>query len=145
MKKAYDSCTRNPLVLTAMTALLTIVTACSSDSSQDGLAAPTNLTATAVSSSRIDISWTGSLTRMSGNGISRSAIYDSGFRVEQSVTSASTGFSIIAETENTSCTCTSLSGATQYWYRVRAFDQEGSSDWSAVTTATTPASILATP
>ncbi len=137
MKNAYHSGARASIAILAAAALLALVTACSSDDGQEGLAAPTNLAATAVSSSGIALSWTDASARAAAGGRSRSAIMDSGFRVERSVTSSSEGFSLRIFTEETTFNDTGLSEGTQYWYRVRAFDQEGSSDWSAVVTATT--------
>ncbi len=139
--------TRRP-ALTALlvaTTLLAFVAACSSDSEPEGLSAPTNLTATAVSENRIDLTWSGTYTRTAAKGVSRAATYESGFRVERSATSATSGFALAVVTEGTTFSDTSVSASTQYWYRVRAFDQEGPSDWSSVGTATTPASLFATP
>jgi hypothetical protein len=92
-------------------------------------AAPTGLTATAESSSNIRLSWTDN----SDN--------ETGFKIERSSTSASTGFEEIAITGANviSYNSTSLSPSTTYWYQIRAYNSAGNSAYSNVDNATTQA------
>ena len=104
-------------------------------------AAPANLLATAISSSRIDLAWSG----VAGA---------TGYKVERS-TSQSTGFTEIASavTAGTSYqNTTGLSANTAYYYRVRAYNSNGNSSYSATVNATTlkssynnPAPVLSGP
>jgi hypothetical protein len=89
------------------------------------LPAPTNLSASAVSSSRIDLSW------------SDNASSETGFRIERS--SNGTSFTEINTVGTNVATYadTGLSASTQYWYRVRAYNGPGLSDYSNQTSATT--------
>ena len=88
-------------------------------------AAPTSLTATAVSSSRINLTWTDHASN------------ESGFRIERS-TDAATFTQIGEVTSNvTTYANTSLSAATQYWYRVRAYNATGPSAFAGPASATT--------
>lgn len=88
-------------------------------------AAPTNLGATAVSSSQINLTWTDNASN------------ESGFRIERSPDGAS--FTEIAAVgpNVTSYADMSLSAATQYWYRVRAYNATGPSGFAGPTSATT--------
>jgi hypothetical protein len=89
-------------------------------------AAPSNLTATAVSSSRIDLSWTDN-----SNNETR-------FEIERSTDNAS--FTKIAEVgaNVTSYSNTGLSRNTTYYYRVRACNGDGCSGYSNTASARTP-------
>jgi chitodextrinase len=95
-------------------------------------AAPSNLVATAASSSSINLAW-------SDNSAS-----ETGFKIERS-TSPTTGFTLITSlgTNVTSYTNTGLAAATTYYYRVRAYNSAGDSGYSntanAITQATPPA------
>ena len=75
------------------------------------MAAPTSLTATAVSSSQIDLTWT-----------SNSFTYEDGFVIERSLSSGS-GFTEIGRTitDDTTYSDTTALPSTLYYYRVRAF------------------------
>jgi lysophospholipase L1-like esterase len=89
-------------------------------------AAPATLTATAVSASQVDLSW--------------SAVADAtGYRVERSTDGAS--WASLAETAGgvTSHSDTGLASGTTYHYRVVATNAGGESPPSPVATATTPA------
>jgi len=90
-------------------------------------APPTNLTATAASTSRINLSWTDNASN------------ESGFRIERSPDG--TAFTEIATVgaNATSYTNTGLTAATQYWYRVRAYNTTGTSSYAGPTSATTVA------
>jgi hypothetical protein len=90
-------------------------------------AAPSSLTATAISRTRVDLAWTDN----SGN--------ETGFRIERARNGGA--FSLIATTganvtaySNTA----GLQGNKTYSYRVRAFNGAGSSAWSNTASATTP-------
>jgi hypothetical protein len=91
--------------------------------------APSGLGATAVSSSEIDLTWTDN----SGDEI--------GFQIERSA-DGSTGWEQIAQVEagSTSYANTGLAPSTTYYYRVRACNANGSSNYTSVANATTLAS-----
>ena len=88
-------------------------------------AAPTSVSAAAVSSSQINLTWTDNASN------------ESGFQIERS-TDASTFTEIGVVTSNiTTYADTSLSAATQYWYRVRAYNATGPSAFADPASATT--------
>jgi len=92
-------------------------------------ASPTGLNATAVSASRINLSW----IDQAGN--------ESGYRVERSANGVS-GWSSIASNlsaNSTSYSNTGLAASTQYFYRVFAFNTAGDSGSSNIANATTEA------
>lgn len=91
-------------------------------------AAPTLLTATAVSNAQINLAWTDN------------AINEDGFEIERSL-NGSTGWSVIDTTGAgvTTRTNTGLSASTTYYYRVRAFNADGYSAYSNIASATTMA------
>lgn len=93
-------------------------------------AAPTNLVATASSTTSIGLSWTDASTN------------ETGFKIERS-TSASGTFSLIATNSAniTNYSDTGLSAGTAYYYRIRATNSAGDSANTAVATATTPAAV----
>ena len=99
-------------------------------------AAPSALSAGAMSASRIDLNWT-----------DNSATED-GFRIERctgvNVTCADANFAQIAQTgpNTTTYSDTGLSAATSYSYRVRAFNSAGNSAYSNTATAMTPVLLL---
>jgi fibronectin type 3 domain-containing protein len=90
-------------------------------------AAPTSLSATAISSSQIDLTWTDN----SGN--------ETGFVVEEATDSAFTGglttVNLVANA--TSYIATGLAAGTTYWFRVRATNAGGDSANSNAANATT--------
>jgi len=90
------------------------------------LAAPTNLVATTVSASEIDLAWTDN----SDN--------EDGFRIERCSGAGCTNFFEIATVGANVTTYhnTSLLAATSYSYRVRAYNGAGTSAYSNVATAT---------
>ncbi len=94
------------------------------------LSAPSNLTATPVSSSEIDLSWTDNTT------------IEDGFSIERALQSGPTCLSytqIASTTANTvSYSDTGLSSMTSYCYRVKAFNFGGYSPASNVASSTTP-------
>jgi chitodextrinase len=98
--------------------------------------APENLTATAVSSSQINLSWSASTDNV---GVT-------GYLVERQGP-GSTGFAQVGTTAGTTYNDTGLVAGTNYSYRVRATDATGNlSAYSAVASATTlalPPSLVA--
>jgi len=90
--------------------------------------APGNLTATAVSSSQINLSWTDN----SGD--------ENGFSIERCEGSNCTNFAAIAQvgTDVTSYQNGGLTRNTAYRYRVRAFNASGNSDYSNIAKERTP-------
>ena len=96
-----------------------------------GSAAPSNLTATAVSTNQINLSWQDN----SDN--------EDGFKIERR--SGSTGWwaqIALTAANATAYTDTGLLPGTTYFYRVRAANPGGDSDYSNETSATTPAMPL---
>jgi hypothetical protein len=93
-------------------------------------AAPSNLTATAASSSAINLAWTDN----SDN--------EDGFRIERCQGSGCSSFAQIATVgaNVTSFQNTGLSAGTSYSYRVRAYNAGGNSAYSNTASATTEAS-----
>ena len=91
-------------------------------------AAPSNLAATAPSSSDIELSWTDNATD------------ENGFKIERSP-GGNTGWVQVAEVGSniTNTTNTGLTAGTSYFYRVGAFNDAGDSGYSNVASATTQA------
>ena len=102
-------------------------------------AAPTNLAATPVTSTRIDLQWTDNAT------------YEQGFRVERSVNGGA--FTVVGSlgVNVTSYSNTSLVSGTTYTYRVRAYDGPNDSAPSDTVSAAplappaAPSNLTATP
>jgi fibronectin type 3 domain-containing protein len=94
--------------------------------------APTGLTATAVGSSQVDLSWSAATDDV---GVA-------GYRVERCTGQACTGFTQIAPPTATSYSDTGLTASTTYRYRVRAVDAAGNlgaySDVAEATTGVAP-------
>jgi len=92
--------------------------------------APSSLVATAVSGSRIDLTWTGSTDDV---GVT-------GYLVERCSGPGCNSFTQIAPPTGTTYSDTGLTAGTSYSYRVRATDATGNlSGYSNVSTAITPA------
>ncbi len=94
-------------------------------------AAPTNLVATVVSTSQINLTWNDNSTN------------ETGFRIERCLGSNCTNFAFLANVgQNTSNMAsynnTGLNGNTWYTYRVRAFNDAGNSAYSNAPKARTP-------
>src|SRR2546425_434290 len=90
--------------------------------------APSNLTATAASSSQINLAWTASSDDV---GVA-------GYLVERCQGSGCTGFAQVATVAGTTYNDTGLAAATSYSYRVRATDAAGNlSGYSITASATT--------
>src|SRR5690348_10343727 len=96
---------------------------------------PTGLSATAISSSQINLSW----TAPSNNG--GSAI--TGYKIEQSTNSGSTWSVIVSNTGSTGTTYSNvgLAASTSYAYRVSAINSVGTSIPSGTASATTSAAL----
>jgi hypothetical protein len=95
-------------------------------------AAPSNLSATAASSSGIDLTWSDN----SGN--------ETGFRVERSPATAGP-WAQVATTAAASFSDTGLASSTLYFYRVRAYGASGDSAYSNTASATTLSGVPASP
>ncbi len=95
-------------------------------------AAPSGLSASAVSNQRIDLTW------------SDNSNNENGFRVERAVgtSGAFAEIDVIAE-DLTSYASTGLLADTEYCYRVRAFNAEGDSAYTNESCATTPSTTTA--
>jgi hypothetical protein len=90
--------------------------------------APTGLTATATSSSRIDLRWSDTSTN------------ESGFKIERSTNGGTTWTQVGTVASNiSSYAATSLSASTAYAFRVRAYNAAGDSAYTGTASATTPA------
>jgi len=90
-------------------------------------AAPTNLIATVISKSQINLTWTDN----SGN--------ETGFRIERCKGATCTNFALIATVgaNVTSYSNTKLTANTTYRYRVTAYNASGNSAYSNIVNATT--------
>jgi hypothetical protein len=91
--------------------------------------APTNLTATAVGSSQINLSWTN--TSPSQTGV----------KIERSVDNATFTQITVAGATAVSYSNTGLNASTTYFYRVRTTNLSGDSAYSATASATTQAPL----
>ena len=92
-------------------------------------AAPTNLAATAISSSQINLTWTDSDDT------------EQGFKIERCTGAGCSDFAQIATVgaNVTSYSNTGLTASTSYSYRVRAYNAAGDSDYSNTASAVTQA------
>ena len=98
-------------------------------------AAPSNLTATAVSASSISLAWTDNSTNENGFKIERSTALGGNY-----TQIGSTGASVAAYTD------TALSASSTYYYRVRSYNAGGNSGYSNIaSTATYPAPAINAP
>ena len=95
-------------------------------------AAPSGLTATAISSSEIDLSWT------------NNAANQTGFKIDQAASSDFTqGLTTVTVGANaTTYSATGLSAGATYYYRVRATNAVGDSANTSTASATTPATSV---
>jgi hypothetical protein len=87
--------------------------------------APVNLTASAVSSSQINLSWTDN------------ASDEAGFRIERSPDGIAFAEIVTVGANVTSYANTGLTAATRYWYRIRAYNNTGTSSYTGPASATT--------
>ncbi len=117
----------------------TVITAISGTSSSTSLSAPTNFTASNLSTSQIYLTWS-SVSGASNYYIYRSTSYSGTYSYLTSVTSAS-------------YTDSGLSANTTYYYKVVALNSSGQSAYSSIASATTtnngypsvPTGLTATP
>lgn len=97
---------------------------------------PTGLSATAASTSRINLTWNASTDNV---GVT-------GYRLERCQGSSCTNYSEIATSSGTSYADTGLAASTAYRYRVRARDEAGNnSGYSTAVSATTQSASTPTP
>ncbi len=96
--------------------------------------APSTLTVSVYSSSRLDLHW------------KDNSSIETGFKVERS-TSSGSGFAQIGTTAANDVTysATSLASGTKYYFRVRAYNSSGNSGYSGVASGTTKDVIPAAP
>ena len=95
---------------------------------------PSNLSATAVSSSQINLTWTDNATN------------EKGFNIERALSSSGPWSQIASVDSNvTTYQNTGLSAFTTFYYRVCSFNSAGTSSFSDVASATTFATIPAVP
>ncbi len=94
--------------------------------------APGSLSATALSSSQIALTW---LDKSSN---------ETGFRLERSVDGFNWSEFAVVGSNVTSFTDTGLTGATSYQYRARAYNSAGNSGYSNIGTATTDGAVVDT-
>ena len=98
------------------------------------LKSPTSLTATAVSSSQINLTWTDNSASETGYKIEQSPVDDLHYTEIATVGPNGTSYS-----------ATGLSEATKYYYRVRAYNAIATSGYSSEKNATTFSNIPAAP
>ena len=91
-------------------------------------ASPTNLKASVVSSTQINLSWADNSSN------------ETGFKIERSINGST--FAQIGTTgaNTTAYASTGLAASTKYYYRVRAYNSGGNSSYSSTVSATTTAS-----
>ena len=126
------------IALTAAQIQTDMTTPVGSSSGGSGPTQPGTLTATAVSSGEIDLSW----------GASADPSGVTGYDIDRCSGSSCTTFAQIAATSGTGTTYkdTSVSPSTGYTYEVRAFDAAGNdSTFSNTASATTPAASTTPP
>ncbi|MCZ6872323.1 MAG: fibronectin type III domain-containing protein [bacterium] len=87
--------------------------------------APTNLSAVTISYDQIDLSW------------NDTASEESGFQVEQSLDNLAWSVVASLSANATSYSDTGLTSSTAYFYRVRAYNGAGNSDYSNIDSSTT--------
>ena len=92
---------------------------------QAGPAAPANLAATAVSSSRVNLTW------------SDNSSNEAGFRMERSTDGVNFALAASLTANGTSYSNTNLPAGTAYTFRIRAYDGPNNSAWSNTASATT--------
>jgi len=95
------------------------------ESKNQGPPASTNLEAAAVSFDKIALSW------------SDTSQNETGFEIERSMDGTSFTLTATLPTDTTALTDAGLNAKTTYWYRMRAYNPAGYSDYSNVTWTTT--------
>lgn len=104
---------------------------------EGGLAAPSNLSAVATSDTVINLTWADNST------------IETGFEVERSLNGVTGWIQVLTPSVNaTSANNVGLTEGTQYFYRIRAVNDESVSAWSFITSditpPTAPSSLVAT-
>jgi peptidyl-Asp metalloendopeptidase len=94
--------------------------------------APGSLSAVALSSSQIALTWLDNSSN------------ETGFRLERSADGTNWSEFAVVGSNATSFTDTGLTGATSYQYRARAFNSAGNSSYSNIGTATTDGAVVDT-
>ncbi|WP_051398114.1 fibronectin type III domain-containing protein [Runella limosa] len=94
---------------------------------------PSSLTATATSSSQINLAWTDN------------ASDETGFEIERSTDGTNFAKIVDVGANTTSYSNTGLSASTRYWYRVRAKNSAGASSYTNVSDATTSLAVPVAP
>jgi hypothetical protein len=106
-------------------------TAESSATTSPALNAPSNLQATAISSTRIDLSWTDNSSNETGFEIHRASSSGGSFSLIHTTTANVTTYSN-----------TGLTASTAYYYKVRAVNGSGNTSFTLEATATTSAGTV---
>ena len=99
-------------------------------SSSTAPSSPTNMSATTISSSQINLSWTDNASNEDGFDIQRSLTGTNAWQLITTVGANTTSFSN-----------TNIASGVQYFYRVRASNTIGISNWSNAASATTPGTV----
>src|SRR6266851_8483994 len=97
-------------------------------------AVPTNLTATAISSNQVSLAWSATITNTATS-----------FVVERKVGTGGTYGAIAVVDNGASYLDSSAVAGTQYYYRVKAVNDVGTSDYSNEATATPAAGLVSMP
>jgi parallel beta-helix repeat protein len=93
--------------------------------------APSNLSATTISASQIDLSWTDN------------SVDETGFKIERKTGDSGTYSQITTRSANiTTFLNTGLAQNTNYYYRIRAYNAGGNSEYSNETSVSTPVAVL---
>ncbi len=98
------------------------------------LKSPDSLTAQAVSSSQVSLTWSDRSAAETGYTIERSPVTNTSYTAIATVNANTTSF-----------TDSGLAAATKYWYRVRAFNPNATSDYAKEKSATTLNDLPAAP
>src|SRR5439155_15411822 len=96
-------------------------------------ASPTNLKASVVSSTQINLSWADNSSN------------ETGFKIERSINGSTFAQIGTVGANATAYASTGLAASTKYYYRVRAYNSGGNSSYSSTVSATTKASSTPTP
>jgi chitodextrinase len=120
--------------LSAFSNVATVTTPAAPDTTPPST--PTNLVATPISATQVNLSWTASTDNV---GVT-------GYFLQRCLGSGCTSFSQIAAPTGTTYSDTSVAASTSYSYRVQATDAAGNlSAFSSIVTVLTPAAAITTP
>ena len=112
-------------IIGAIVGLFTPLTGCGGNEKTSPPISPTNLQATAISSSQVDLSWVDNSDD------------EEGFKIERKTSDGSYSLIKTYPADVTSFSDTGLTPATTYSYQVKAYDSVGDSDYSNEANATT--------